>query len=97
MSKKRGIEGWMIIVAIVVVGAFVASSLFRIDKDVEGAECRTNDECVPAGCCHPSTCAPASEKPDCTGIYCTAECAPGTLDCGQGSCQCIDRKCEAVL
>ena len=104
MSKKRGklgIEIWIIITAVVVIGAFVASSLFEVvfpeDKIIEGAECNTNNECVPAGCCHPSSCVPVSEKPDCTGIYCTAFCEPGTLDCGQGSCQCINNKCGAVF
>jgi len=54
-------------------------------------------ECVPSTCCHPSACVSASEAPDCSDVACTQECAPGTLDCGQGSCEFIKGECLAVL
>jgi hypothetical protein len=59
--------------------------------------CTSDADCVPAECCHPTSCVPAEGAPDCTGILCTAECAPDTMDCGQGSCRCIEGACQAVL
>ena len=60
------------------------------------AQCAVDADCVPAGCCHPSTCAPASAKPDCSGIMCTMNCQPDTLDCG-GRCACEAGSCKAIL
>ena len=54
-------------------------------------------ECVPAQCCHPISCVEKSQAPDCSGKFCTQECAPGSLDCGQGSCKAIKGKCEAAF
>ena len=60
-------------------------------------KCNSDSDCVPASCCHPSSCVNINFKPDCTGIRCTMECAPETMDCGQGSCVCKNNKCEAVI
>ncbi len=54
-------------------------------------------ECVPAACCHSTSCVPADKAPDCSDLFCTQECVPGTLDCQQGSCQTVNEKCEAVF
>jgi len=59
--------------------------------------CSQIKECVPASCCHPTGCVLIEDKPDCKGMICTMECKPGTLDCGQGHCEYINGKCEAVL
>lgn len=67
------------------------------ENDTEIGECITNEDCVYAQCCHPSSCVPITNKPNCEGIFCTQECAPGTLDCNQGSCKCIRGKCKAVF
>ncbi len=61
------------------------------------AECSVDSDCVPATCCHPSQCVPASMAPDCSGVFCTQECRPGTLDCGQGQCRCMEGKCTAEI
>ena len=53
-------------------------------------------QCVPATCCHATECVSASEAPLCADILCTQECVPGTLDCGQASCQPIAQKCVVV-
>jgi len=63
----------------------------------EDAECSSDSDCVPATCCHAAECVPAGEAPNCEGMMCTMECKPATLDCGQGSCKCIDNKCNAVF
>lgn len=59
--------------------------------------CNFDNDCVPASCCHASSCTLKSNEPNCAGISCTMDCKPNTLDCGQGSCSCIDGKCKAVL
>jgi hypothetical protein len=58
-------------------------------------ECVTEEDCVPAECCHASECVPVYKAPDCEGIFCTAECMPGTMDCGQGHCICETGVCTA--
>ncbi|MBW2984864.1 hypothetical protein KY361_07110 [Candidatus Woesearchaeota archaeon] len=77
------------------------SIVVRVPPDCEFAPCpggcTVDADCVPATCCHPSSCVPKSQAPDCEGLMCSMECAPGTMDCGQGRCMCIEGKCEAVI
>jgi hypothetical protein len=61
-----------------------------------GAECRTDEDCVPAGCCHPTSCVAAARRPVCEGVMCTMDCRPATLDCG-GACLCQAGRCAARL
>ena len=58
------------------------------------AECTRHADCVPAGCCHPVRCIPAAQARVCD-VMCTASCE-GPLDCGAGSCGCVDKKCSIV-
>ncbi len=59
--------------------------------------CQNKLDCVPAACCHPNSCINKNFKPDCGNIGCTANCEPGTMDCGQGYCDCINSGCKMVL
>ncbi len=59
----------------------------------QGGRCVNDADCVPAQCCHPTSCVHVSEAPDCDDVMCTMECAPDTMDCGQGSCVCQDGEC----
>lgn len=59
--------------------------------------CQSKSDCVPATCCHSDSCVNKNFKPDCTNIGCTAECEPGTMDCGQGYCDCVDNECKAIV
>jgi hypothetical protein len=61
-----------------------------------GGACAVDADCVPAGCCHPSSCVPVAQKAECSGTMCTMECQPGTLDCG-GRCACEAGSCKAIL
>jgi len=61
---------------------------------VQAAECTRDADCVPAGCCHPSSCTAAVLKQPCN-LMCTASCE-GPLDCGAGSCGCVNGKCSVV-
>ena len=56
--------------------------------------CQTDNDCVPATCCHPDACINKNYQPDCKGIVCTMDCRPGTMDCGQGKCVCVDNTCQ---
>jgi hypothetical protein len=66
------------------------------EPEGEPAACSVDADCVPAGCCHPSTCVPVAQKPTCTDVMCTMNCQPGTLDCG-GRCACEAGSCKAIL
>lgn len=59
--------------------------------------CVSNSDCLPTSCCHPSKCTSADKAPNCKGTFCTMECSPNSLDCGQGSCACVNNKCAAVF
>lgn len=59
--------------------------------------CEADVDCVPAQCCHPTSCVPAAQAPDCSDIACTQDCQAGTMDCGQGHCACADGTCTAVI
>ena len=60
-------------------------------------QCETANDCVPAECCHSSLAVNSAYAPDCENAICTASCEPGTLDCGQGSIECISNMCQVVL
>jgi hypothetical protein len=66
-----------------------------IPQTNSSASCSQDSDCIPAECCHPTSCTTAPTKKPCN-LMCTEVCMPGTMDCGQGSCKCINSKCEAV-
>ncbi len=57
--------------------------------------CETDSDCVPATCCHASECMNKRYELDCSGVVCTQECVPGTIDCG-GYCKCENNNCIVV-
>lgn len=69
------------------------TSILIIGCEQEEVECRSNADCVPATCCHASECVAKENAPNCEGIFCSQECKPYTMDCGQGSCMCENNKC----
>lgn len=60
-------------------------------------ECTADSDCAPISCCHANSCIQKDKAPDCSGTFCTLECAPNTLDCNQGSCSCINDKCQVAF
>ncbi len=60
-------------------------------------KCSSDNDCVPATCCHASEAVNKEHAPDCAGRLCTAVCEPGTIDCGQGEIKCVEGECEVVL
>ena len=59
--------------------------------------CLSGSDCVASACCHPSDSVNLEFAPNCTGIVCSQDCEPDTLDCGQGVTQCINNSCSAVI
>ena len=60
-------------------------------------QCTVDSDCVPSLCCHASDAVAKDSAPDCGGVFCTEECQPGTLDCGQGVVSCVSGECKAVF
>lgn len=65
--------------------------------DAGATACQTDADCVPAQCCHPSSCVLASAAPECADTMCTEVCEGGTMDCGQGHCACQSGTCAVVI
>jgi putative hemolysin len=63
----------------------------------ETLKCSSDSDCVPAQCCHATSCVSQQNKQDCSGRICTMDCKPGTMDCGQGSCGCVNKQCAANI
>jgi len=57
-------------------------------------KCNSNLDCVPASCCHATSCVLQTQAPSCSDTACTLECRGRTLDCG-GSCSCVNHTCSA--
>lgn len=85
----------LIITSLVIATVLFALSLFKREEDTK--YCQADEDCVPATCCHPDDCVNLANRPDCEGIMCTMECAPNTMDCGQGYCACVDNECRAMI
>lgn len=91
----------IIVILVLVMGGVVLKVFLSAD---EGANenskylsCQTDSDCVPKESCHPKTCINKEFAQDSSGSICTAVCEPESLDCGQGSCLCVNNKCNAVF
>ena len=101
--KKFKIEhNWKLLIVILVLLIFLLSIIWIIVKDrgeieeiINGDICLSDEDCVPASCCHASECVIKEKAPNCERIFCSAVCS-GPLDCGAGSCSCVNNKCEVV-
>jgi hypothetical protein len=58
-------------------------------------QCNVPADCVPAQCCHPTSCINKVAQKSCDGIACTMMCS-GPLDCGAGSCGCVEGQCSVM-
>ena len=84
-----------ILVVVLVTLAFLLIVAFQPKEDPK--HCLRDEDCVPAQCCHPTDCVNVENRPNCEGIVCTMECRPGTMDCGQGYCACVENQCKAII
>jgi hypothetical protein len=61
----------------------------------DSQSCSSAEGCVPAQCCHPTSCINKAAAPSCDNVMCTMSCE-GPIDCGAGSCGCVNGKCGIV-
>jgi len=61
---------------------------------VDNQTCTTDADCVPAQCCHPTSCVNQASITVCN-LMCTQNCQ-GPLDCGAGSCGCRNGRCSVI-
>ena len=59
-------------------------------------QCSHDYDCVPLECCHPLDAVNKGHARDCTGLLCTMECVPATIDCGQGEIKCVEGACTVI-
>ncbi len=60
---------------------------------VDAQACTSDADCIPAQCCHPSSCVRQTSRV--CNAMCTQSCE-GPLDCGAGSCGCTNGRCSVV-
>ncbi|MBU1202761.1 hypothetical protein KKH39_01830 [Patescibacteria group bacterium] len=63
-----------------------------LDNNMAIDYCESDDDCVPATCCHPTRVVNKNYAPDCAAVACTFSCE-GPLDCGAGHPACENNKC----
>lgn len=108
--RKRGIEKvklvhnkklfWIIIILGIILIAII---IFIVANgkgnnpqyNISDKECQQDSDCVPVCGCHPSSCIAKDKRAECERVFCTQECS-GPLDCGAGSCGCVNGKCDII-
>jgi len=96
VKKRKKNNKELFTILALLIGLFAITLFFIQQPEISEDIVKHDESCIPAECCHPKTCLDINEKPDCDDIYCTQECSPDTMDCGQGSCQRINGECQAV-
>jgi hypothetical protein len=82
--------------AMIVVAVLFSVSVGTVHA-LSAGECQMDDQCVPAQCCHPTTCVASFDAPPCASTSCTSNCEAGTMDCGQGRCFCVEGLCRVKM
>jgi hypothetical protein len=82
--------------AIGLVFVIIAFRPVDVSNIPEHLVCSSDDDCIPEGECHPTSCINEDFIVRYSDMFCTTECAPGTMDCGQGSCICHDNECVVM-
>jgi len=80
---------------LIVIMIFIFIALLSTYSNINENYCNSDEECIPAQCCHPTSCTNIRNKPNCSDIFCTQVCE-GPIDCGAGSCKCVNNKCQVV-
>jgi len=95
----------LFVIVLLIILTILIASLMKLQKKEnnpgntlnDSTRCNVGSDCVPKECCHATSCVNKEIKQDCGRTFCTQECKQGTIDCGQGSCGCINNKCAIVL
>ncbi len=75
----------------------ISCSLSSTNSIPAEKQCTVDADCVPAECCHAKSAVHQNFAADCSETFCTMECAPETLDCGQGEVKCVEGVCQVVI
>ena len=59
--------------------------------------CSKNSDCVPAQCCHPSSCVNINNAPNCSDTFCTEVCQEETMFCDGLKCICSNGQCQGIM
>ena len=84
---------WIILFLIIL---FIVLIIFLVNNKKQASSiggCQIDSDCVPSTCCHPEQCVIKEDVPDCGVLFCSQVCL-GPLDCGAGSCACVNNKCD---
>jgi len=84
---------YLLLITLILVSSIMLSSCTTIPED---KKCVVDDDCTAATCCHASEAVNLLNAPGCGGVLCTANCEPGTLDCGQAKAMCVEGACKVV-
>ncbi len=87
------------LLVLLVGGILVNKFIFKNEeiRDSPSVACQIDSDCLPKEACHPKTCVNEKFAENKEGKICSAVCEPGSLDCGQGFCSCINNKCNVVF
>jgi hypothetical protein len=96
MIRKSILKLMFYTVIFVIIFTAIIALQFKIQSTSKDY-CVENSDCVASTCCHPGACVNKNYAPNCAGVFCTMECRPGTMDCDQGYCACINNKCKAII
>jgi len=72
---------------------FIVGCGSSVSKELQ---CESDLDCVPNACCHADGTVNKASAQDCSGMLCTAECVPNTIDCGQADLKCIEGQCQVI-
>ena len=85
----------IILIGIILI-TLIAGCLETTKSDIPAEKyCEQDTDCFAGECCHPNFCVNQENIPDCEGVVCSLSCQ-GPLDCGAGSCGCVNNKCEVI-
>ena len=86
---------WIIIFLIILLALLIYAIVKnnKIDTGIR-AECSADADCIPNSCCHATGCM-LKENVSVCNVFCSQVCS-GPLDCGAGSCGCVEGKCRVV-
>ncbi|MBT3691366.1 hypothetical protein HOD75_05200 [archaeon] len=100
VGRIRIKHNWKLLLLIIFLMIIFVLLIWRIsinwEDGVNGISksqfCLEDSDCVPKCGCHPDSCVNSASQIGCERVFCTAVCE-GPLDCGAGSCGCVDNKC----
>ena len=101
--KRRGemmkpVKSYLVLLSLLTLSVLLVScSTTDLSNISENKLCQKDNDCVPNTCCHATDAVNQQNAPKCTGMLCTMECVPETLDCVQGEIKCVKNECNLIF